>query len=141
MISALQTRQTATAQNTKISFDEIKVTLDNATANGNGVSFDFKEGKTSEYFSLYVSDTLNIKVAYRLNAYNSRRSQTKDSSLRLHVFYKCNYKGNEKELKAERMFFLNDKFQFQETASFNINQSKYSNKQIKITYRGTIDQN
>ena len=38
------------------------------------------------------------------------------------------------------MYFINDKFQFEEKETFNIPESKYVNTQVKISYKGTINQ-
>lgn len=128
------------AQDTKISVNDVSVTIEGNIAKGKDVSFSFKEGKSSEVYPLYKSDSLIITAVYRLLANDSRRSETKDSSFRLQILYYCQYKGKTKETKVERMYFLNDKFQFDEKETFNIPESKYVNTQVKISYKGTINQ-
>lgn len=121
-----------------ISFKDIVVSIKGNESNGKEGSYPFVLGKTSLPFQLYVSDSLTITAKYRLNAYNSKRSQVKDSSLRLHVFYTVVYHDVKTEKKVEKMYFLDQERKFSDKETFNLNTGKYSNTLVNLSYKGMV---
>lgn len=124
----------------RIAFKKISVEVKGNTATGPDVDYPFIMGQTSNRYTLYSSDSLTINARYKMTADNNRRSQIKDSSVRLFIQYEISYRGLSTDKKVEKMYFLDDSRTFQEKDVFNLNSGKFSNTTIRINYSGTLSE-
>lgn len=124
----------------RITFKDITVELKGNSATGNAVDYPFIMGQTNNLYTLFSSDSLTINARYKMTANNNRRSQVKDSSVRLYIQYEINYKGYSTDKKVEKMYFLDDNRSFKEKEVFNLNTSKFSNTVVRISYSGTLSE-
>jgi hypothetical protein len=124
----------------RIAFKDIVVESKGNQGSGANVDYPFIMGQTTNSYTLFYSDSLTVTARYKMTANNNRRSQIKDSSVRFNIQYEITYRGFSSEKKTEKMYFLDDSRSFKEKEVFNLNTSKFSNTQIRISYTGTVSE-
>ena len=128
------------AQEMKIVLNTVEIRIKDASANGIKGDFRISAGKMSGSQTLFDTDSLKIQARYKLTANNSRRSQTKDSSVKLLIDYSLVYKGRGESRKVEKVFFLDNERAFSGNETFNISMSKYANTVIRLNYSGRLEE-
>jgi hypothetical protein len=130
----------ASAQETrKIILSDVAVAVNKAPG-AEGISGEhlLVPGKTSPPYQLYVSDSLTVTVSFKLTAGSSRRSNLKDSSVKLAIGYSVLYKGYENDKRVDRIFYLDEARKFSEKETFNLAMGKYDNAVIRVAFSGHL---
>lgn len=116
----------------------IKVTQQGNESAGTDQNIDLYINRTTPLITLFNDGNTKVAVSYKLVAYNSRRSENKNSGIKLKVSYRCDTQGKKIENKVERMFFLKDDRTFDEKENFVI-AGRLKNQVIQLTYTGQLE--
>lgn len=116
----------------------VKVTQQGNESVGNNQTVDLYINRTTPFFTLLNDGNISVAVSYKLVAYNSRRSENKNSGIKLKVTYRCDTQGKKIVNKVERMFFLKDDRTFDEKENFVV-AGRLKNQVIQLTYTGQLE--
>ncbi|MFM2206206.1 MAG: hypothetical protein RL213_181 [Bacteroidota bacterium] len=122
----------------KIELSDVSVSVKGNVAGGIAGEHLVLPGKTSPPYQLYVSDSLTVTVTFKLTAGSSRRSNLKDSSVKLAIGYSVLYKGYGNDKRVDRIFYLDEARKFAEKETFNLAMGKYDNTVIRVAFTGHL---
>lgn len=130
------------AQNyAKLTISNVKVVIDKGdTLNGNTFDVDLMKGSKNRGNILFSNGDVTIEAAYKVVAYNSRRSSVKTGAINIRIAYKTKMNGKKDKRNTEQIFYLDDERKFTVNESFVIKNGLYS-KQIKLRYTGQMSPN
>lgn len=116
----------------------VKAEQNGSTVTGPDQTIDLFINRNTPVITLVNDAGLKIGVSYKLVAYNSARSENKNSGIKLKVRYICETGGKKIETKVERMFFLKDDRTFEEKENFVV-AGRLKNQVIKLNYTGELE--
>lgn len=123
----------------KIQVNEVKVKIGEQQFTGEAVTIPLELRDKTSPVTLFANADVKITATYKLIDMKSGRSDHMASGIRFKIVYDCVYKGKKQNRKVERMFFLNDKREFEEKDYFVIN-DKIKNTKIEIKYTGVMEE-
>lgn len=123
----------------RVQVNEVTVKSGERTFTGGAVSIPLELRDKTPAVTLFSNEEITLTVRYKLIDMKSGRSDNKASGIRFKIEYSCTYKGKTEKRQVERMFFINDKRQFDEKDAFVFN-NKISNTKIAFSYTGTLEE-
>jgi hypothetical protein len=123
----------------KIRVNEVIVKMNGQEFKGEGVTIPVEVSDKTPAHVLFSGNGVKITVAYKLMDMKSGRSDHKETGIRFKIKYKCEYNGKTENRMVERMFFLNDKREFDEKDYFAFN-DKIKTTKIEFRYTGILEE-
>ncbi len=122
----------------KVKINEVTVKINGQEFKGGAVTIPVEISDKSEPHILYSGNGVKISATYKLMDMKSGRSDHKETGIRFKIKYRCEYTGKTENRLVERMFFLNDKREFDEKDYFAFN-DKIKSTRIEFKYTGRLE--
>jgi hypothetical protein len=126
------------AQNIKLNMSDMHIKVKDQVYDAPSGYIDLKLNSMTDERVLFSNETVEVRAKYKLTDFNRvKRSNMKNSSIKLTVKYAFIFHGKTIKREVERFYYLDDERTFQEKEKAVFKEG-ISNTIIEISYKGQL---
>ncbi len=126
------------AQNVKLEIKDMHVKIKDVSFDAPSGYFNLELNSTTDQRILFTNENVEVRARYKLSDFSgARRSNMKNSSIKLTVHYAFIYHGKTIKRTVERFYYLDDERTFEEKEKAVFKEG-ISNTIVEISYKGTL---
>lgn len=126
------------AQNIKLSINDMHVKVKDVVYDAPSGYIDLRLNSMSDEMVLLSNQNVEVRAKYKLTDFNGvKRSNMKNSSIKLTVKYVFSFNGKNIKREVERFYYLDDERTFQEKEKAVFKEG-ISNTIVEISYKGQL---